>query len=194
MPVMSGGNRASGGLRSRGGIRLPGGCVGGETHAVDLLPAGPSAAAARIWAGLDKPWQEAFRQAWEVLRTGNIAVGACASTPGGEIICSARNRVNDGGGPPGEIFGSALAHAETNVLARLPFRSRRDLVLTTTLQPCLQCAGAIGLARSPPCGSPDRIATGTDATTSAGFPHARRAGPSRPGSGRAAMSSAPSPP
>ena len=30
-----------------------------------------------------------------------------------------------------------------NVLARLPFRGRRDLVLTTTLQPCLQCAGAI---------------------------------------------------
>jgi tRNA(Arg) A34 adenosine deaminase TadA len=46
---------------------------------------------------------------------------------------------------PGEIFGSALAHAETNVLARLPFRSRRDLVLTTTLQPCLQCAAAIRL-------------------------------------------------
>ena len=65
--------------------------------------------------------------------------------PAGEIICSARNRVNDSGGPPGEVFGSALAHAETNVLARLPFRSRRDLVLTTTLQPCLQCAGAIRL-------------------------------------------------
>lgn len=70
-------------------------------------------------------------------------MGACASTPDGEIIYSARNRVNDSEGPPGEIFGSALAHAETNVLARLPFGSRRDLILTTTLQPCLQCAGAI---------------------------------------------------
>jgi tRNA(adenine34) deaminase len=119
--------------------------VAGETHAVDLLPDGPAAAAARIWTGLDKPWQEAFRQAWEALRTGNIAVGACASAPGGEIVCSARNRVNDGDGPPGEIFGSALAHAETNVLARLPFHGRRDLVLTTTLQPCLQCAAAIRL-------------------------------------------------
>ena len=54
-------------------------------------------------------------------------MGACASTSGGEI------------------FGSALAYAKTNVLARLPFRGRRDLVLTTTLQPCLQCAGAIRL-------------------------------------------------
>jgi tRNA(Arg) A34 adenosine deaminase TadA len=53
--------------------------------------------------------------------------------------------VNDDEGPPGEIFGSALAHAETNVLARSPFGSRRDMVLTTTLQPCLQCAAAIRL-------------------------------------------------
>jgi tRNA(Arg) A34 adenosine deaminase TadA len=120
--------------------------VAGETHVVDLLPAGQSAAAAaRIWAGLDEAWQEAFRQAWEALRTGNIAVGACASAPDGEIVCSARNRVNDREGPPGEIFGSALAHAETNVLARLPFGSPEDLVLTTTLQPCLQCAAAIRL-------------------------------------------------
>jgi tRNA(Arg) A34 adenosine deaminase TadA len=119
--------------------------VAGETHAVDLTPADPPAAAARLWAGLDKPWQEAFGQAWEALRTGNIAVGACVSTAGGRIVCSARNRVNDSEGPRGEIFGSALAHAETNVLARLPFRRRRDLVLTTTHQPCLQCAGAIRL-------------------------------------------------
>jgi hypothetical protein len=53
---------------------------------VGLLPAGPSAAAALIWTGLDEPWQEAFRQAWEALRTGNIAVDACASTAGGEIV------------------------------------------------------------------------------------------------------------
>ena len=128
--------------------RDPPGCLGrrGRPDSCGGSPAaGPPAAAARIWAGLDEPWQEAFRQAWEALRTGNIAVGACASTADGEIVCSARNRVNDSEGPPGEIFGSALAHAETNVLARLPFRSRRDLVLTTTLQPCLQCAGAIRL-------------------------------------------------
>lgn len=117
----------------------------GETRAVDLQPTGTPAAAARIWAGLDEPWQAAFGQAWAALRTGNIAVGACVSTPGGQIIGSARNRVNDSAGPPGEIFGSALAHAEMNVLARLPFRSRRELILSTTLQPCLQCAAAIRL-------------------------------------------------
>jgi tRNA(adenine34) deaminase len=112
---------------------------------VDLLPADSPATAARLWTELDEPWREAFRQAWEALRTGNIAVGACASTPDGQIVHSARNRLNDGEGPPGEIFGSALAHAEMNVLARLPYRHPRNLVLTTTLQPCLQCAAAIRL-------------------------------------------------
>jgi tRNA(Arg) A34 adenosine deaminase TadA len=112
---------------------------------MDLPPADATAAATRIWAGLDEPWRVAFAQAWEALRTGNIAVGACASTPDGEIVHAARNRVNDRDAPPGEAFGSALAHAEVNVLARLPFRGRRDLVLTTTLQPCLQCAAAIRL-------------------------------------------------
>jgi tRNA(Arg) A34 adenosine deaminase TadA len=103
--------------------------------------------AARAWLELDEPWREAFRQAWEAVRGGNIGVGACASTPDGQIIHAARNRVNEEEGPHGEIFGSSLAHAEMNVLARLEFRRYRDLVLTTTLQPCLQCAGAIRLAR-----------------------------------------------
>jgi len=103
--------------------------------------------AARVWDGLDEAWREAFRQGWDAARNGNIGVGACASTRDGEIIHAARNRINDQDGPHGEVFGSSLAHAEMNVLARLGFRQYRDLVLTTTLQPCLQCAGAIRLAR-----------------------------------------------
>jgi hypothetical protein len=31
------------------------------------------------------------------LRTGNVAIGACAATTAGEIVHSARNRVNDDG-------------------------------------------------------------------------------------------------
>jgi tRNA(Arg) A34 adenosine deaminase TadA len=102
---------------------------------------------ARLWAGLDEPWRESFRQAWAAVRGGNIGVGACASTADGRIVHAARNRVNDTDGPHGEVFGSSLAHAEMNVLARLGFRRHDGLVLTTTLQPCLQCAAAIRLAR-----------------------------------------------
>jgi tRNA(adenine34) deaminase len=145
--------------------------------------AGREAGAARIWAGLDESWQEAFCQAWEALRTGNIAVGACATTAAGEIVCSARNRVNDSEGPPGEIFGSALAHAETNVLARLPFRGRRDLVLTTTLQPCLQCAAAIrfGPVATVRFAGPDRYWDGCHDFGRLSPREARRAQPARIG-------------
>lgn len=96
-----------------------------------------------LWATLDAPWLMAFDQAWEAFRTGNIAVGACASTPAGDIVQASRNRVADASGPIGEVFGSSVAHAEANVLSRLAFRQSRRLTLTTTLQPCLQCAAMI---------------------------------------------------
>jgi tRNA(Arg) A34 adenosine deaminase TadA len=101
---------------------------------------------AEAWAGLDEPWREAFRQAWEAVRTGNIGVGAVVSDPSGRIVRASRNRVSDCSAPPGEVCGSSLAHAEINSLARLTFRAPRDLVLSTTLQPCLQCSAAIRMA------------------------------------------------
>jgi tRNA(Arg) A34 adenosine deaminase TadA len=103
------------------------------------------------WVLLLRPGTESTRRggrrSGRAGRSGNIGVGACASTLDGEIIHAARNRVNDRDAPQGEVFGSSVAHAEINVLARLEFRRYRNLVLTTTLQPCLQCAGAIRLAR-----------------------------------------------
>ncbi len=68
------------------------------------------------------------------------------SDASGQVLHAARNRVMDRSGPPGEIWGSSLAHAEVNALARVGFRQHTDLVVTTTLQPCIQCAAAIRLA------------------------------------------------
>jgi tRNA(Arg) A34 adenosine deaminase TadA len=98
-----------------------------------------------IWESLDEAWREAFRQAWLAFRGGNCAVGACATTPDGVIVHTARNRIEDQSGPAGEVFGSMLAHAEINVLARIPAGHPRNLVLTTTLVPCIQCSAAIRL-------------------------------------------------
>jgi tRNA(Arg) A34 adenosine deaminase TadA len=114
---------------------------------MDVVRADGLTGAARVWADLDEAWLVAFGQAWEALRSGSIAIGACVATPDGEIVHAARNRIGDASGPPGEVFGSSLAHAEINALARVPYRQHRDLVLTTTLQPCLQCAAAIRLGR-----------------------------------------------
>jgi tRNA(Arg) A34 adenosine deaminase TadA len=99
-----------------------------------------------VWATLDEPWREAFRQAWEAVCTGNIGVGAVVSDPEGRIVHASRNRVSERDAPPGEVAGSSIAHAEINALARLRFRSPREFVLTTTLQPCLQCSAAIRMA------------------------------------------------
>jgi tRNA(adenine34) deaminase len=98
------------------------------------------------WAMLDHPWQEAFRQGWEAVRTGNIGVGAVVSDPTGQIVRASRNRVCDTSPPPGEVAGSSLAHAEINALTGLRFRSPREYILSTTLQPCLQCSAAIRMA------------------------------------------------
>lgn len=98
------------------------------------------------WEQLDHAWKEAFRQAFDAFRTGNIAVGACVTDTDGNIVASSRNRTFDSQAPAGETFGSSIAHAEINALTRLPFRRPRDLVLTTTLQPCIQCSAAIHLA------------------------------------------------
>src|SRR5215218_458238 len=122
-----------------------------EPRAVGEIDPVPAAAPTRddpvaLWCELDDAWREAFRQAWEALRTGNIAVGACVSRMDGKIVAASRNRVCDTEGPPGETFGSSTAHAELNTLARLRFRAPRDFVLTSTMQPCLQCHAAIRMA------------------------------------------------
>jgi tRNA(Arg) A34 adenosine deaminase TadA len=64
----------------------------------------------------------------------------------GQIVATGRNRVFDRDAPPGQVAGCSLAHAEVNALAGVPFRAPRDLTLTTTLQPCFQCAAAIRMA------------------------------------------------
>ena len=95
------------------------------------------------WDDLDLAWRQAFRLAWEALVTGNIGVGAVVTDADDTVISASRNRVADSEAPPGEVAGSSVAHAEMNALATLAFRAPRELTLTTTLQPCLQCSAAI---------------------------------------------------
>jgi tRNA(adenine34) deaminase len=103
--------------------------------------------AGTLWATLDNAWQVAFAQAWDALRAGSIPVGACVADSDRRVLHARRNCTGESDGPPGEVWGSARAHAEIDVLARVPFRGDEPLVLTTTLEPCLQCAAAIRLAQ-----------------------------------------------
>jgi tRNA(Arg) A34 adenosine deaminase TadA len=96
---------------------------------------------------LATPMLRAMELAWESFRSGSLGIGAVV-TNGGEVLATGRNRLFES--DPGEdvLAGTTLAHAEMNALAKVRIGGDRDgLELWTTLQPCLQCAGAIRLAR-----------------------------------------------
>lgn len=97
---------------------------------------------------LGPPMRRALELAWESTCAGSFGIGAVTVDPAGTLVASGRNRILEA--EPGDdvIANSSLAHAEMNVLAKLPYRRYEDagLVLHTTLQPCIQCLGAIRLS------------------------------------------------
>ena len=88
----------------------------------------------------------AIELAWDSFRAGSLGIGAVI-TRDGETLATGRNRLAES--DPGEdvLAGTSLAHAELNALAKLRWGSPSDgLELWTTLQPCLQCLGAVRLS------------------------------------------------
>ena len=93
--------------------------------------------------------ERAVELAWESFRAGSLAVGAVV-TRHGETVATGRNRLAEQDPGDDVLAGTSLAHAEMNVLAKLPWGTSGDgLALWTTLQPCLQCLGAIRLSPVP---------------------------------------------
>jgi tRNA(Arg) A34 adenosine deaminase TadA len=98
---------------------------------------------------VDAPWRVAVDQAWDSFVAGSLGVGAAVTDPSGAVVSAGRNRIGESTGPTGRLYGTRLAHAELDVLAGLGSDIRRDLVLWTTLEPCLLCAGGIVLCNIP---------------------------------------------
>ena len=99
------------------------------------------------WDDLEPAWREAFQLAWEAFAAGTIPVGAVVTDLEGGVIARGRNRMFDSSGPPGQVFGSRVAHAEINALVELGTDRRYfDCTLWTTLEPCAQCIGAAWLS------------------------------------------------
>jgi tRNA(Arg) A34 adenosine deaminase TadA len=71
-----------------------------------------------------------------------------ATDRSGVVLATGRNRVLELDAGDDLLAGTSVAHAEMNVLAKLPFRRYADDEVTvfTTLQPCVQCLGAIRLS------------------------------------------------
>jgi tRNA(adenine34) deaminase len=63
--------------------------------------------------------------------------------PGGGLVTQGRSRSNESAGPPGQLAGTYLAHAEVNALVGLAPGDYWSHVLYTTLEPCLLCTAAL---------------------------------------------------
>jgi tRNA(Arg) A34 adenosine deaminase TadA len=95
---------------------------------------------------LDPPMHRAVELAWESFCAGSLGVGAVI-TRNDEIVATGRNRLAESDPGDDVLAGTSLAHAELNALAKLRWGGHADgLQLWTTLQPCLQCLGAIRLS------------------------------------------------
>lgn len=92
--------------------------------------------------------RRALELAWESTCAGSFGIGAVAVDPAGDLVATGRNRILEADAGDDVIANSSLAHAEMNVLAKLPYRRYEGagLELHTTLQPCIQCLGAIRLS------------------------------------------------
>jgi tRNA(Arg) A34 adenosine deaminase TadA len=97
---------------------------------------------------LEAPMRQALELAWESARAGSLGIGAVITDDAGHTVATGRNRLAEEHGGDDHLAGSSLAHAELNALAKLRWgaHGRDRLTLWTTLEPCLQCAGAIRMA------------------------------------------------
>ncbi len=97
---------------------------------------------------LPPPMVRAVELAWESVCAGSLGIGATITDADGRIVATGRNRLFERDAGDDHLAGSSLAHAEMNALAKLPFADRSAaLTVWTTLQPCLQCSGAIRMSR-----------------------------------------------
>lgn len=92
--------------------------------------------------------RRALELAWESTRAGSLGIGCVIAAADGEIVATGRNRLFEHDPGDDHLAGTSLAHGELNALAKLRWGSHRDagLTLFTTLQPCLQCLGAIRMS------------------------------------------------
>lgn len=96
---------------------------------------------------LDGPAARALELAWEAFGRGTVPVGAVVTDAEGDVLFEGRSRMYEPVAPLGELANSLLAHAEVNALARLDPNDRHEkLKITSTLEPCPLCLGAIHMS------------------------------------------------
>lgn len=103
------------------------------------------------WDELDSGWQTAFENAWSAYRENTIPIGAAIQNEQGEIAAAAHNGIFSAADSEmlrgsNQIVHHKLAHAEINAILQLNEDEHpgiRHYVLTTMMEPCPLCFGAI---------------------------------------------------
>lgn len=96
-----------------------------------------------VTAAMDGAWARTLELAWDAFCASTTPVGAVVVNADGAIVTEGRGRRYEPAGPPGQLAGSHIAHAEINALARLGAdRHYETHTLLTTLEPCGMCHGA----------------------------------------------------
>jgi tRNA(Arg) A34 adenosine deaminase TadA len=94
-------------------------------------------------ATADLPIRRCLELAYEALRAGGLACGSVLVAADGAVVAEGRNHAYDPISGSDVIEGSPVAHAEINVLARVP--TARDLgadTLWSSQEPCSMCTAA----------------------------------------------------
>jgi tRNA(adenine34) deaminase len=102
------------------------------------------------WEDLSEPWKRSFVQAWDAYNNGSIPIGAVLVDREGKVIVEGRNRVHEETAPINQICSNRLAHAEMNVLLQLEsndYQHMGEAAIFSTMEPCIQCFGAIILSK-----------------------------------------------
>jgi tRNA(adenine34) deaminase len=120
------------------------------------LPAGPSGVAQdlrsisprdNLVVSLEQAVMRALELAWTAFGGGTVPVGAVVTDASGTVVFEGRSRMYERTAPAGELANSLLAHAEVNALTRLDPNQRHEaLTITSTLEPCPLCLGAIHMS------------------------------------------------
>ncbi len=97
--------------------------------------------------GLEPAAMRALELAWEAFGGGTVPIGAVVTDASGTVIFEGRSRMYERTAPDGELANSLLAHSELNALTRLDPNQRHEaLTITSTLEPCPLCLGAIHMS------------------------------------------------
>ncbi len=78
---------------------------------------------------------------------GSAGVGAVLLDQSGAVVSTGRNRTTER--QSSHLSETIMAHAEMDVLSRVPFGGPVTGSLYTTFEPCLMCAATIAFYRVP---------------------------------------------